>query len=88
LKDQTKTSRSKQQFYLFWLKCDKKNNINYIVFNFFFSPILVVSHNGFFFFYIVERLSSKEKDYKAIKRGVLSPITSTENKFLILLGQV
>jgi hypothetical protein len=41
-----------------------------------------------FFFDIIEGLSPKEKDYKAIKRGVLNPITSAENKFLILLGQV
>jgi hypothetical protein len=40
------------------------------------------------FFYIIEGLSPEEKDYKAIKRGVLNPITSTKNKFLILLGQV
>ena len=32
-------------------------------------------------------LSSKEKDYKTIKRGVLSsPMTSAKNKSLILLG--
>jgi hypothetical protein len=42
----------------------------------------------FFFFYIIEGLSPEERDYKAIKRGVLNPITSAENKFLILLGQV
>jgi hypothetical protein len=42
----------------------------------------------FYYYYIIEGLSSKEKDYKAIKQGVLNPITSAENIFLILLGQV
>jgi hypothetical protein len=42
----------------------------------------------FYFFYIIEGLNLKEKDYKTIKQGVLNPITSVENKFLILLGQV
>jgi hypothetical protein len=31
--------------------------------------------------------TTKKKDYKAIKRGVLSPITSAKNKSLILSGQ-